>query len=77
MHFDSLKHLLSADTQQPLNGAYREQPESLRQSPGPKELTAFIHPASPAALDNLTPVQVGNAEKAAKTSTLEPSQKVR
>ncbi|KFO83095.1 Coiled-coil domain-containing protein 66, partial [Buceros rhinoceros silvestris] len=76
MHFDSLKNHLNADTQHPLNGMYKEQPESLCLSPGPKELTASIHPSSPAALDNLMPLQVGNTEKAAKTSTLEPSQKV-
>ncbi|NWR67832.1 CCD66 protein, partial [Bucorvus abyssinicus] len=76
MHFDSLKNHLNANAQHPLNGMYEKQPESLCLSPGPKELTAFIHPFSPAALGNLMPFQVGNAEKGAKNSTLEPSQKV-
>ncbi|XP_065498345.1 coiled-coil domain-containing protein 66 isoform X2 [Caloenas nicobarica] len=76
MHFDSLKNQLSANAQHPLHGRYTEQPDSLCLSPGPKELTAFVHPFSPAALGNLTPSKVGNAEKAAKTSALEHSQKV-
>ncbi|NWU47772.1 CCD66 protein, partial [Dromas ardeola] len=76
MHFDSLKNHLNANTQHPLNGTYKKQPESLCLSPDPKELTAFIHPFSPAALGNLIPSKVGNAEKAAKTSALEHSQKV-
>ncbi|NXV40966.1 CCD66 protein, partial [Uria aalge] len=76
MHFDSLKNHLNANTQHPLNGMYKKQPESLCLSPDPKELTAFIHPFSPAALGNLIPSKVGNAEKAAKNSALEHSQKV-
>ncbi|NWQ93918.1 CCD66 protein, partial [Burhinus bistriatus] len=76
MHFDSLKNHLNANAQHPLNGMYKKQPESLCLSPDPKELTAFIHPFSPAALGNLTPSKVGNAEKAAKNSALEHSQKV-
>ncbi|KAM6060799.1 coiled-coil domain-containing protein 66 [Theristicus caerulescens] len=76
MHFDSLKNHLNANAQHPLNGMYKTQPESLCLSPDPKELTAFIHPFSPAALGNLMPSKVGNAEKAAKTSALECSQKV-
>ncbi|XP_061864488.1 coiled-coil domain-containing protein 66 isoform X2 [Colius striatus] len=76
MHFDSLKNHLSANTQHPLNGMYKKQPESLCLSPDPKELTAFIHPFSPAALGNLMPLKVENAEKAAKSSALEHSQKV-
>ncbi|XP_009945650.1 PREDICTED: coiled-coil domain-containing protein 66 [Leptosomus discolor] len=76
MHFDSLKSHLNANAQQPLNGMYKKQPESLCLSPDPKELTAFIHPFSPAALGNLMPLKVGNAEKAAKNSALEHSQKV-
>ncbi|KAM6126543.1 coiled-coil domain-containing protein 66 isoform 2-T2 [Phoenicopterus ruber ruber] len=76
MHFDSLKNHLNANTQHPLNGMYKKQPESLCLSPDPKELTAFIHPFSPAALGNLMPSKVGNAEKAAKNSALEHSQKV-
>ncbi|NXH77849.1 CCD66 protein, partial [Hydrobates tethys] len=76
MHFDSLKNHLNANAQHPLNGMYKKQSESLCLSPDPKELTAFIHPFSPAALDNLTPSKVGNAEKAAKNSALEHSQKV-
>ncbi|NXW30378.1 CCD66 protein, partial [Phaetusa simplex] len=75
MHFDSLKNL-NANTQHPLNGMYKKQPESPCLSPDPKELTAFIHPFSPAALGNLIPSKVGNAEKAAKNSALEHSQKV-
>uniref|UniRef100_A0A8B9PZ60 Coiled-coil domain containing 66 n=1 Tax=Apteryx owenii TaxID=8824 RepID=A0A8B9PZ60_APTOW len=66
MHFDSLKNHLNANAQHPLNGMYKKQPEILCLSPDPKELTAFIHPFSP----------VGNAEKAAKNSALEHSQKV-
>ncbi|XP_009696192.1 PREDICTED: coiled-coil domain-containing protein 66 [Cariama cristata] len=42
----------------------------------PEELTAFIHPFSPAALGNVKPLKVGNAEKAAKNSALEHNQKV-
>ncbi|XP_035750594.1 coiled-coil domain-containing protein 66 isoform X2 [Egretta garzetta] len=76
MHFDSLKNHLNANAQHPLNGIYKKQPESLCLSPDPKELTAFIHPFSPAALGNLMPSKVGNAEKAAKNSALEHSQKV-
>ncbi|KFP49739.1 Coiled-coil domain-containing protein 66, partial [Cathartes aura] len=76
MHFDSLKNHLNANAQHPLNGMYKKQPESLCLSPDPKELTAFIHPFSPAALGNLMPLKVGNAEKAAKNSALEHSQKV-
>ncbi|KFP42905.1 Coiled-coil domain-containing protein 66, partial [Chlamydotis macqueenii] len=76
MHFDSLKKHLNANAQHPLNGMYKKQPENLCPSPDPKELTAFIHPFSPAALGNLTPSKVGNAEKAAKNSALEHGQKV-
>ncbi|NXL55249.1 CCD66 protein, partial [Chordeiles acutipennis] len=76
MHFDSLKNHLNANAQHPLNGTYKKQPESLCPSPDPKELTAFIHPFSPAALGNLMPSKVENAEKAAKNSALEHSQKV-
>ncbi|KAM6256599.1 LOW QUALITY PROTEIN: coiled-coil domain-containing protein 66 [Porphyrio hochstetteri] len=76
IHFDSLKNHLNANAQHPLNGMYKTQPESLCLSPDPKELTAFIHPFSPAALGNLMPSKVGNAEKAAKNSALEQSQKV-
>ncbi|XP_075370309.1 coiled-coil domain-containing protein 66 isoform X2 [Mycteria americana] len=76
MHFDSLKNHLNANAQHPLNGMYKKQPESLCLSSDPKELTAFIHPFSPAALGNLMPSKVGNAEKAAKNSTLEHGQKV-
>ncbi|NXP06801.1 CCD66 protein, partial [Thinocorus orbignyianus] len=76
MHFDSLKNHLNANAQHPLNGMYKKQPESLCLSPDPQELTAFIHPFSPAALGNLMPSRVGNAEKAAKNSALEQSQKV-
>ncbi|XP_010078929.1 PREDICTED: coiled-coil domain-containing protein 66 [Pterocles gutturalis] len=76
MHFDSLKDHLNANAQHPLNGMYKKQLESLCPSPDPKELTAFIHPFSPAALGNLMPSKVGYAEKAAKTSALEHSQKV-
>ncbi|NWI18829.1 CCD66 protein, partial [Crypturellus soui] len=76
MHFDSLKNHLDANAQHPLNGVYKKQPEILCPSPDPKELTAFIHPFSPAALGNLMPSKVGNAEKAAKNSPVEHSQKV-
>ncbi|NXI99427.1 CCD66 protein, partial [Psophia crepitans] len=76
MHFDSLKNHLNANAQHPLNGMYKKQPESLCLSPDAKELTAFIHPFSPAALGNLMPSKVGNAEKAAKNSAWEQSQKV-
>ncbi|NXQ83285.1 CCD66 protein, partial [Nyctibius grandis] len=76
MHFDSLKNHLNANAQHPLNGMYKSQPESLSLSPDPQELTAFIHAFSPAALGNLMPSKVGNAEKAAKNSALEHSQKV-
>ncbi|NXJ66175.1 CCD66 protein, partial [Rostratula benghalensis] len=76
MHFDSLKNHLNANAQHPLNGMYKKQPESLCLSPEPQELTAFIHPFSPAALGNLMPSKVGNAEKAAKNGALEHSQKV-
>ncbi|NXC68105.1 CCD66 protein, partial [Anhinga anhinga] len=76
MHFDSLKNHLNANAQHPLNGMYKKQPESLCLSPDPKELTAFIHPFSPAALGNPMPSKVENAEKAAKNSALEYSQKV-
>ncbi|XP_068019767.1 coiled-coil domain-containing protein 66 isoform X2 [Melanerpes formicivorus] len=41
-----------------------------------QQLTAFVHPSSPAALDSLTPLKVGSAEKAVKSSALEQSQKV-
>ncbi|XP_075015166.1 coiled-coil domain-containing protein 66 isoform X2 [Calonectris borealis] len=76
MHFDSLKNHLNANAQHPLNGMYKKQPESLCLSPDPKELTAFVHPFSSAALGNLMPSKVGNAEKAAKNGALEHSQKV-
>ncbi|KAJ7403285.1 coiled-coil domain-containing protein 66 isoform X1 [Pitangus sulphuratus] len=76
MHFDSFKNHLNANAQHPLNGMHKKQPESLFLSPDPKELTAFIHPFSPAALGNLMPLKVGNAEKAAKNGALEQSQKV-
>ncbi|XP_074007485.1 coiled-coil domain-containing protein 66 isoform X2 [Numenius arquata] len=76
MHFDSLKNHLNANAQHPLSGMYKKQPESLCLSPDPQELTAFIHPFSPAALGNHMPSKVGNAEKAAKNSALEHSQKV-
>ncbi|NXY40472.1 CCD66 protein, partial [Ceuthmochares aereus] len=76
MHFDSLKNHVNVNAQHPLNGMFKKQPESLCLSPDPKELTAFIHPFSPAALGNLIPSQVGNAEKAAKNTALEHSQKV-
>ncbi|NXE11187.1 CCD66 protein, partial [Lophotis ruficrista] len=76
VHFDSLKNHLNANAQHPLNGMYKKQPENLCPSPDPKELTAFIHPFSPAALGNFTPSKVGNAEKAAKNNALEHGQKV-
>ncbi|NXY68610.1 CCD66 protein, partial [Glareola pratincola] len=76
MHFDSLKDHLNANIQHPLNGMYKKQPESLCLSPDPKELTASIHPFSPAASGNLILSKVENAEKAAKNSALEHSQKV-
>ncbi|NXI52563.1 CCD66 protein, partial [Chloroceryle aenea] len=76
VHFDSLKNHLNANAQQHVDGMYKKQPESLCLSPDPKELTAFIHPSSPASLGNLVPLNVGNADKAAKTSALEHSQKV-
>ncbi|XP_056194606.1 coiled-coil domain-containing protein 66 isoform X6 [Falco biarmicus] len=76
MHFDSLKNHLNANTQHPINGMYKNQHESLCLSPDPKELTAFVHPFSPAALGNLMPLKVGDAEKAAKNSAPEHSQKV-
>ncbi|XP_027661004.2 coiled-coil domain-containing protein 66 isoform X2 [Falco rusticolus] len=76
MHFDSLKNHLNANTQHPVNGMYKNQHESLCLSPDPKELTAFVHPFSPAALGNLMPLKVGDAEKAAKNSAPEHSQKV-
>ncbi|XP_010012164.1 PREDICTED: coiled-coil domain-containing protein 66, partial [Nestor notabilis] len=75
VHFDSLKNHLNANAQHPLNGMYKKQPENLCLSPDPKELTAVIHPFSPAASDNLILLKVGNAEKAAKSSALEHSQK--
>ncbi|NXH22953.1 CCD66 protein, partial [Bucco capensis] len=76
MYFDSVKNHLNTNAQLPLNGMYRKQPESLCLSPDSKELTAFVHPFSPAALDNLMPLKVESAEKAAKNSALEHSQKV-
>ncbi|NWW93810.1 CCD66 protein, partial [Rhynochetos jubatus] len=76
MHFDSLKNHLNASAQDPLSGMYKKQPESLCLSPEPKDLTAFIHPFSPAALGNLMPSKVGNAEKAAKNSAVGHNQKV-
>ncbi|KAM4654551.1 coiled-coil domain-containing protein 66 isoform 2-T3 [Amazona ochrocephala] len=75
VHFDSLKNHLNANAKHPLNGRYKKQPESLCLSPDPKELTAVIHPFSPAASDNLVPLKAVNAEKAAKSSALEHSQK--
>ncbi|NXC45045.1 CCD66 protein, partial [Penelope pileata] len=75
MHFDSLKNHLNTNAQQPLNGMYKKQPESLCLSPDPKELTAFVRPFSPAALGNFMPSEVGNAEKGAKNSALDYSQK--
>uniref|UniRef100_A0A8B9E5H5 Coiled-coil domain containing 66 n=1 Tax=Anser cygnoides TaxID=8845 RepID=A0A8B9E5H5_ANSCY len=76
MHFDTLKNYLNTNAQHPLNGMYKKQPESLCLSPDPKELTAFVHPFSPAALGNLMPSKVENAEKGAKSSALDHSQKV-
>ncbi|XP_035194079.1 coiled-coil domain-containing protein 66 isoform X2 [Oxyura jamaicensis] len=76
MHFDSLKNHLNTNAQHPLNGMHKKQPESLCLSPDPKELTAFVHPFSPAALGNLMPSKVENAEKGAKSSALDHSQKV-
>ncbi|NXE88160.1 CCD66 protein, partial [Menura novaehollandiae] len=76
MHFDSFKNHLNAHAQHPLNGNHKKQPESLCLSPDPEDLTAFIHPLSPAALGSLMPLQVGSAEKAAKNGALEQSQKV-
>ncbi|XP_025891199.1 coiled-coil domain-containing protein 66 isoform X2 [Nothoprocta perdicaria] len=76
VHFDSLKNHLDTNAQHPLNGVYKKQPEILCPSPDPKELTAFIHPFSPAALGNLMPSKVGNDEKTAKNSPVEHSQKV-
>ncbi|NXU58833.1 CCD66 protein, partial [Turnix velox] len=73
MHFDSLKSHLN--TQHPLNEMYKKQPENLCPSHDPQELTASIHPFPPAALGNLMPSEVGNAEKAAKNRALEHSQK--
>ncbi|NXY17769.1 CCD66 protein, partial [Atrichornis clamosus] len=75
-HFDSFKNYLNANAQQPSNGMHKKQPESLCLSPDPKDPIAFSHPLSPAALGSLMPLQVGNAEKAAKNGTLEQSQKV-
>ncbi|XP_031464135.1 coiled-coil domain-containing protein 66 [Phasianus colchicus] len=75
MHFDSLKNHLNTNAQHPLNGMYKKQPESLCLSPDPKELTAFVHPFSPAALGNFMPSKVGNAEKGAKNNALDHSQK--
>ncbi|NWS98609.1 CCD66 protein, partial [Mionectes macconnelli] len=76
MHFDSFKNHLNAKAQHPLNGMHKKQPESLCLSPDPEDLTAFIHPFSPAPLGSLMPLKVGNAEKAAKNGALEQSQKV-
>ncbi|KAM4769305.1 coiled-coil domain-containing protein 66 isoform 7-T7 [Cyanocitta cristata] len=75
MHFDSFKNHLNANAQHSLNGMHRK-PESLCLSPDHKDPTAFIHPLSPAALGNLMPLQVGTAEKAAKSGALEQSQRV-
>ncbi|OXB53546.1 hypothetical protein ASZ78_009672 [Callipepla squamata] len=75
MHFDSLKNHLNTNAQHPLNGIHKKQPESLCPSPDPKELTAFVHPFSPAALGNFIPSKVGNAGKGAKNSALDHSQK--
>ncbi|NXX42738.1 CCD66 protein, partial [Tricholaema leucomelas] len=74
MHFDSFKSHLNA--QQRLNGTHKKQSESLSLSPDPREPTSVVHPFSPTALDSLTPLKVGNAEKTAKKSALEQSQKV-
>ncbi|XP_040424942.1 coiled-coil domain-containing protein 66 isoform X1 [Cygnus olor] len=76
MHFDTLKNHPNTNAQHPLNGMYKKQHESLCLSPDPKELTAFVHPFSPAALGNLMPSKVENAEKGAKSSALDHSQKV-
>ncbi|NWV27319.1 CCD66 protein, partial [Origma solitaria] len=76
MHFDSFKNHLNANAQHPLNGMHRKQPESLCLSPDSKDLSAFIHPLSPAALGSLMPLQMGTAEKAAKNGTLEQGQRV-
>ncbi|XP_061218404.1 coiled-coil domain-containing protein 66 isoform X2 [Neopsephotus bourkii] len=75
-HFDSLKNHLNASAKHPLNGMYKKQPESLCLSPDPKDLTAVTNPFSPAASDSLMPLKAGNAEKTAKSSALEHSQKV-
>ncbi|KAL2299791.1 hypothetical protein Nmel_012640 [Mimus melanotis] len=75
MHFDSFKNHFNANAQHPLNGMHRK-PENLSLSPDPKDPTAFIHPLSPAALGNLMPLQMGNAEKAARNGVLEQSQRV-
>ncbi|KAM9533419.1 coiled-coil domain-containing protein 66 [Guaruba guarouba] len=75
VHFDSLKNDLNANAKHPLNGRYKKQPESLCLSPDPKELTAVIHPSSPAASNNLMPLKTVNTEKAAKSSALEHCQK--
>ncbi|XP_059571452.1 coiled-coil domain-containing protein 66 isoform X3 [Alligator mississippiensis] len=75
MHFDSLKNHLSANQQHPLNGTYKKQPEILCLSPDPKELTAFIHPFSPAALGHTLSSKVDNVGKTIENSALEQSQK--
>ncbi|XP_033922271.1 coiled-coil domain-containing protein 66 [Melopsittacus undulatus] len=75
VHFDSLKNHLNASAKHPLNGTHKKQPENLCLSPDPEELTAVTHPFSPAASDSLMPLKAGNAEKAAKSSALEHSQK--
>ncbi|NXU45592.1 CCD66 protein, partial [Drymodes brunneopygia] len=75
MHFDSFKNHLNANTQHLLNGMHRK-PGSLCLSPDPRDQTAFIHPLPPAALGNLMPSQMRNAEKAAKNGALEQSQRV-
>ncbi|XP_032927099.1 coiled-coil domain-containing protein 66 isoform X2 [Catharus ustulatus] len=75
MHFDSFKNHFHANAQHPLNGMHRK-PESLSLPPEPKDPAAFIHPLSPAALGNLTPLQMGTAEKAAKNDALEQSPRV-
>lgn len=76
MHFDSFKNHFHANAQHPLNGMHRK-PESLSLPPDPKDPAAFTHPLSPAALGNLTPLQMGTAEKAAKNDALEQSPRVR
>ncbi|XP_009068152.1 PREDICTED: coiled-coil domain-containing protein 66-like, partial [Acanthisitta chloris] len=76
MHFDSFKNHLNANAQHSVNGMHKKQPGSLCLSPDPKDLTAFIHPFSPAPSGNLMPLKVGNVEKAAKTGALEHNQKV-